>query len=352
MTTGRKYSADKFAAKFSHTATSGVVGALEEYEVKAEVILRVVSTFTSSGTLTIQGRIQGSSTWTDIGTLAAGGATDEFDIATFDFIRFNFTVAAGSTGDIIAAGFFKASSAATTGTSYTPRNPVTDLDYFEDFITPGGQSAMGPFCFQPAISGSGASANSATSVGGRPGVIRLQAGTAAATSYSGIYSGFTTNSNNASLLFESGIVHVYKFYRYINNVDHADGLFYTWDGFLDTLNTSNARNGVYLYRDSSASSNWQFVTADRGTRTTTDTGVTAAVGWNVFEIRVEDVAGTMTATLKIDDVLVATNTTNIPITANEGVGIAHRVRKFDSVTTLRYLDLDWVELMITLGARA
>ena len=232
------------------------------------------------------------------------------------------------------------------------RNPITDLVYFDDFITPGGQSAMGPFCFQPGISGVGTSTNSATSVGGRPGVIRIQAGTAAAASYSGIYSGFTSNSINASLLFESGIVHVYRFYRYINSVDNAGGLFYTWDGFLDTLNTSNARNGVYLYRDSSATPNWQFVTADRGTRTTTNTGVAATVGWNLFEIRVEDVAGTMTATLKIDDVLVATNTTNIPVTVGEGVGIAHRVRKFDAVTTLRYIDLDWVELMITLGARA
>ena len=352
MTTGRKYSADKFAAKFSHAATSGVVGDLVEYEVKAEVILRVVSTFTSSGTLTIQGRIHGSSTWTDIGTLAAGGDTDEFDIATFDFIRFNFTVAAGSTGDIIAAGFFKASSAATTGTSYTPPDPVTNVIYFDDFITPGGQSAMGPFCFQPGISGTGASTNSSPqTIPTRPGIIRLQAGTAAQTSYGGIYTGVTSNSNNATFLFSTDISHEYVFDQYINNVTHADGLFYVWSGFLDTINTSNARNGVYVYFDSSLSANWQFVTADRGTRTTTDTGVAATVGWAKFDILVEDVASTLTATLKIDGVLAATNTTNIPTTSGEGTGIAHRIRKFDAVTTVRYLDLDWAELMIPLETR-
>lgn len=234
----------------------------------------------------------------------------------------------------------------------TTIDPLTHLHYFDDFITPGGQSAMGPFCFQPAISGTGASTNSSPqTIPSRPGIIRLQAGTAAQTSYSGIYTGFTTNSTNATILFSTSVSHEYMFMQYINNVDHADGLFYVWGGFLDTLNTSNARNGVYVYFDSSLSANWQFVTADRGTRTTTDTGIAATVGWSKFDILVEDVAGTLTAILEIEDVLCATNTTNIPITDGEGVGIAHRIRKFDAVTTTRYLDLDWVDLTIDTGVR-
>lgn len=235
----------------------------------------------------------------------------------------------------------------------TTIDPLTDLYYFDDFITPGGQSAMGPFCFQPAISGTGASANSSPqTIPTRPGIIRLQAGTTAAASYGGIYTGFSSNSTNATILFSSSVVHKLRFMQYINNVDHADGLFFVWGGFLDTLTTSNARNGAYVYFDSSLSANWQFVTADRGTRTTTDTGVAATVGWAKFEILVEDVAGTLTATLKIDDVLCATNTTNIPTTSGEGTGIAHRIRKIDAVTTTRYLDLDWIDLAITIGVRA
>lgn len=110
MGTGNKFHKDKLFAKFDHAATSGVVGQ-EEYECFGEVKLRVTSTFTSSGTLTIQGRIKHSDSWDTIGTLTSGGDSDSFDIDTYDYIRFNFTVASGSTGTIGASGFFKASPA-------------------------------------------------------------------------------------------------------------------------------------------------------------------------------------------------------------------------------------------------
>jgi hypothetical protein len=109
VTTGNKYSKDKFFTKIEHSASSGVVGEAE-YEVWGEVKLRVVSTFATSGTLTVQGRIHHSDTWEDIGTLTSGGDSDSFDIDSYDYIRFNFTVAAGSTGEIAASGFFKASA--------------------------------------------------------------------------------------------------------------------------------------------------------------------------------------------------------------------------------------------------
>ena len=106
----RKYGEDKFFTKIEHTASSGVVGQ-DEYQIFGENTLRATATFATSGTLTIQGRIKHASTWDNLGTLASGGNTDEFDIGSYDFIRFNFTVAAGSTGEIAASGFFKGSSA-------------------------------------------------------------------------------------------------------------------------------------------------------------------------------------------------------------------------------------------------
>ena len=105
----RKYGNDKFFQKISHTATTGVVGDAE-YDIKGENNLRAVSTFASSGTLTVQGRIEGSDTWDDLGTLASGGDSDTFDISTYDFVRFNFTVASGSSGEIAASGFFSGGS--------------------------------------------------------------------------------------------------------------------------------------------------------------------------------------------------------------------------------------------------
>lgn len=110
MGTGKKFSADKLFCKISHSAESGVVGDVE-YEVHGEVKLSVATTFTSSGTLTVQGRIKHSTAWQNIGTLTFGGDFDTFDIDVYDYIRFNFTGAAGSTGEIAASGFFKASAA-------------------------------------------------------------------------------------------------------------------------------------------------------------------------------------------------------------------------------------------------
>jgi hypothetical protein len=112
----RKYGKDKLFTKIDHTATSGVVGDAE-YQVHGENAIRVATTFTTSGTLTVQGRIENSDTWDALGTLTSGGDTDEFDIGSYDYIRYNFTVAAGSTGEIAASGFFKGSSGSAGATN-------------------------------------------------------------------------------------------------------------------------------------------------------------------------------------------------------------------------------------------
>ena len=118
MTTGKKYNKDKLFAEFDHTASSGVVGQ-SEYEVLGEVKLSIATTFTSSGTLTVQGRIKYSTAWQTVGTLTSGGDFDTFDIDAYDYIRFNFTVAAGSTGEIAASGFFKAASSGGGGAAFS-----------------------------------------------------------------------------------------------------------------------------------------------------------------------------------------------------------------------------------------
>jgi hypothetical protein len=118
MSTGKKYHKDKLFAKFSHTASSGVVGEVQ-YEVLGEVKLSIATTFTTSGTLTVQGRIKYSTAWQTVGTLTSGGDFDTFDIDAYDYIRFNFTVAAGSTGEIAASGFFKAASSGGGGAAFS-----------------------------------------------------------------------------------------------------------------------------------------------------------------------------------------------------------------------------------------
>lgn len=109
MSTGNKYHKDKLFAKIVHGAESGVVGE-DEYEVLGEINLSIATTFTTSGTLTLQGRIKHSTSWQTIGTLTFDGDFDTLDISAYDYVRFNFTVAAGSTGEIAASGFYKAAS--------------------------------------------------------------------------------------------------------------------------------------------------------------------------------------------------------------------------------------------------
>jgi len=121
----RKFGKDKLFTKIDHTATSGVVGDAE-YQVHGENALRVATTFTSSGTLTIQGRIENSDTWDALGTLTSGGDTDEIDVGSYDYVRFNFTVAAGSSGEIAASGFFKGSSASGGGATNSFSTIQTD----------------------------------------------------------------------------------------------------------------------------------------------------------------------------------------------------------------------------------
>jgi len=148
MTTGKKYSKDKLFAKITHTASSGVVG-LDEYETFGEVKLSIATDFTTSGTLTVQGRIKYSSSWQAVGTLTSGGDFDSFDIDVYDYIRFNFTVAAGSTGEIAASGFFKASSSGggasssfTTIQADAGTNPVADSSTDTLTITSGDGSVV------------------------------------------------------------------------------------------------------------------------------------------------------------------------------------------------------------------
>jgi hypothetical protein len=117
MTTGNKYHKDKFFTKIEHDAVSGVVGQ-DQYEVWGEIILKVITTFATSGTLTVQGRIHHSTTWEDIGTMTFGGDSDAFNISTYDYIRFNFTTQAGSSGEISASGFFKGSAGADSGAGF------------------------------------------------------------------------------------------------------------------------------------------------------------------------------------------------------------------------------------------
>jgi len=118
MGTLNKFHKDKFFTKIQHTSeATGVIG-LVEYEVFGENTLRVVTDFTSSGILTLEARIKYSENWENLGTLVAGGDSEEFDIGSYDYIRFNFTTSSGSSGQVGASGFFKGSTSSVSGAGF------------------------------------------------------------------------------------------------------------------------------------------------------------------------------------------------------------------------------------------
>jgi hypothetical protein len=123
MVTLNKFHKDKFFTKIQHASSaSGVIG-LPEYEVFGENILRVVTDFTSSGILTLEARIKHSETWENLGTLLADGDSEEFNIGSYDYIRFNFTTPSGSSGQVGVSGFFKGSASSASGAGFNIIQP-------------------------------------------------------------------------------------------------------------------------------------------------------------------------------------------------------------------------------------
>jgi len=123
MVTLNKFHKDKFFTKIQHASSaSGVIG-LPEYEVFGENTLRVVTDFTSSGILTLEARIKHSETWENLGTLLADGDSEEFDIGSYDYIRFNFTTPSGSSGQVGVSGFFKGSASSASGAGFNLIQP-------------------------------------------------------------------------------------------------------------------------------------------------------------------------------------------------------------------------------------
>jgi hypothetical protein len=88
-------------------------------------------------------------------------------------------------------------------------------------------------------------------------------------------------------------------------------------GFQDSYGTANQTDGIYFLYDeggvssgSAVSPNWQCVTSSNSVRTFTTTSVTANTAYKKFKIVINDNATEVL--FYIDNVLVATHTTNIP----------------------------------------
>lgn len=111
-------------------------------------------------------------------------------------------------------------------------------------------------------------------------------------------------------------------------------------GFSNTA-TADAANGVYFQYNEAASANWQIVTANASTRTTTATSVAVGTAKTTLKI-ITNPAGT-SAEFFINGASVGTIATNLPAQdVNQTFGVLVNIVKSVG-TTARTVDVDWIE---------
>ena len=118
-------------------------------------------------------------------------------------------------------------------------------------------------------------------------------------------------NNNASAILFGYARHYLTIRGAVQILSDAAQRFIAAFGFINVSAAGNSTNGAYFrYTDNVNSGAWVCVTVSGGTETATNTTSTADTLYHTFAIEVNE-AGT-SVDFKIDGVVVATNTTNIP----------------------------------------
>lgn len=115
-------------------------------------------------------------------------------------------------------------------------------------------------------------------------------------------------------------------------------------GIGDAINGVEHSNGAYFkYNDSINSGNFQCLTANAGTRTTTNTSVAQTTLYKTFEIKIDGAAAS--AIFSIDGAVVATISTNMPSNVLVFPCVLGIVKS--AGTTARLMDTDYYSLLVT-----
>lgn len=216
----------------------------------------------------------------------------------------------------------------------------TDVNYFEndDFVFSGGVSEGWTSASSGAGAGIGADAYGRDATERAVGSINVQSGTTA-TGYAIVYKGVSsmTAGNGQFLRLRQRVA--------LETLGSAGERYTAYVGFGDNIGAGDMTDGCYFrYNDNVNSGKWECVTAAAGVRTATDSTVAAVGTFCIFEVRI-NAAGT-SVEYYINDVLVATNTTNIPTGANY-FGLVFKIEKSVG-TTSRSLHMDWYDFLISL----
>jgi hypothetical protein len=168
----------------------------------------------------------------------------------------------------------------------------------------------------------------------RPGVLQFTTA-ASATGTAFIHNGVS------AYVFGGGAVSLEWSARLTTAVPDGTETYALWMGFHDTTSANTATDGAYFLL-TSASANWQTVTAKAGTRTsnTLSTGPTVNT-WQKFRIDIN--AACTSIAFYIDGTLVQTHTTNLPDTTSNNCGIMFDILK-SLGTTARIFQVDYVKM--------
>jgi hypothetical protein len=201
---------------------------------------------------------------------------------------------------------------------------------------------MGDFAANAA--GTGAAFTAITGLTGVFGVWSLDMGTTT-TGYVSLMN--SANVTNLNIRFGEGRAK-FQAKGAIHVLSDGTNTFTSRIGFLDTNFGESADGAFFRYTHGVNSGEWQAVTRSNNTETATDTNVAVvADAFKRFRIEV-NAAGTSVA-FYIDDVLVATNTANIPTGVGRDVGYGAMGLKSagTAATSAWYLDFMEVEYNFT-----
>ncbi len=305
------------------TPTDGSANAVSSNGVFDALATKVSkSDYTPSHSILVQQSGTGSPTALQVGnnTLVgrvSGGGSDIDDLSTSQVRNMLSINNVDNTSDAN-----KPVSTATQTALNGKQRTLKDFDtkegfyLFEDFIGNPANSNFNSFGVSTAVSGAGASCLPNTTYPNRTnqqGVIQLSAGTTT-TGFSIIRIGDT----NAGSHYLGNGVYTMQFFANIETLSDATNRFYNFFGATATNNVLSTNIIAFIYDEGGASANigaaspnWKCVTRLTSTSTVTTTTVPIVAGeWFVLKIVVN--ANASSVEFFINNVSVATHTTNIP----------------------------------------
>ena len=200
-------------------------------------------------------------------------------------------------------------------------SPLTNF-MFDDFMGQDERCALGwtlTGAGTAAVASSGITSTGIDAANRFTGAIGVNTGTTA--------SGRTTCHLGTSAILFGHSSYSIEFRIYLPILSDAVNEYTAQIGFIDSTAATDQVDGFYAeYNRAVTGVNWQAVTANNSTRTTTNTG-TAVVAATPITVRFDVNAAGTSATMYINGALVATNALNIPTGAGRHAGIGFKIIK-------------------------